>query len=345
MSIRHIHVLVVTALAIHGFAQCPFTPTVSPDNLVLCPNETSFLATQVYDAYQWYKDGSPISGATDQTLPVSQFADAGSSFTVSATLDGCTEMSASVLVDGWVFLMPYVIHGGDEPLNAGPDLQFCEGDTLTLTLSPGFTENIVWTNNGNPIPGQTAPELIVTGNGSYSASAAPQQCPNAVMGIGVDVSATFIANMRPDIVPMDNGDLCAYPAGGNTQWYLAGVPVGTGTCITPGPIGPYTVFVDYGQACQALSDPFIPTRIPVYTLPQPSLSPVPASMALHVTWPAAAGAGRPWMLADATGRTVLTGVIPGSGQSQMDVRGLAAGNYMLLAPGIPVRPARVVIAR
>ena len=59
-------------------AQCPFTPTISPSTLILCPNESGTLATQVYDAYQWYKDGSPIAGATEQTLAVEQWADAGS---------------------------------------------------------------------------------------------------------------------------------------------------------------------------------------------------------------------------------------------------------------------------
>ena len=116
MHARTTLLIIGMSAAVAATAQCPFTPTILPSDLILCPNESGTLTTQVYDAYQWNKDGSPISGATGQTLTVDQWADAGSSFTVSATLDGCTEMSAPVLVDGWVFLLPYVMHGGDEPM-------------------------------------------------------------------------------------------------------------------------------------------------------------------------------------------------------------------------------------
>ncbi|MBS1939913.1 MAG: hypothetical protein JST38_03440 [Bacteroidetes bacterium] len=345
MRAHYSFTLAMALTATGASAQCTFTPTISPANPILCPDATDTLTTQVYEVYQWYKDGSAIPGATAQTLVVEQATDAGSTFSVSATLDGCTEMSAPVLVDGWVFLLPYVIHGGGVPINQGPDLQFCEGDTLTLTLSPGYTENIVWTNNGNPIPGATAPVLTVTTDGNYSVSAAPGECPNSIMGIGVVISATFLPNWQPDIVDMDNGELCAYPSGGATQWYLIGSPIDTGTCIQQTAMGPYTVFVDYGQACQVISEPFMSDGISEPQLPKPSISPIPATTSVQVKWPAVAGRNTPWLLTDGTGRTVLTGVIPASGQSQLDVRGLAAGNYMLLAPRVPVRPARVVIAR
>ena len=45
-------------------AQCPFDPTVLPPDLILCPNEQAVLATQVYDSYQWYKDGAPVFNAS-----------------------------------------------------------------------------------------------------------------------------------------------------------------------------------------------------------------------------------------------------------------------------------------
>src|SRR5687768_10000242 len=93
--------------------QCPFDPLVTPSNLILCPNESDTLWTQVYDSYQWYKDGNPIPGATNQYYVVNQFADAGSYFSVSATDSSCTEMSPQVLVDGWAFLPPFVMHQGD----------------------------------------------------------------------------------------------------------------------------------------------------------------------------------------------------------------------------------------
>src|ERR1700749_401274 len=80
-------------------AQCNFTPTITPNNPVLCPDQTDTLWTQVYDSYQWYKGNNPIDGATNQYLIVTQQHDVGLKFKVAATQDGCTAFSASVLVD------------------------------------------------------------------------------------------------------------------------------------------------------------------------------------------------------------------------------------------------------
>src|SRR5215510_8040249 len=94
-------------LFVSANAQCPFDPTVTPNNLILCPNESDTLWTQVYDSYQWYKDGNLIPGATNQYYVVNAFTDGGSYFAVSATASSCTEMSPQVLVDGWAFLPPF----------------------------------------------------------------------------------------------------------------------------------------------------------------------------------------------------------------------------------------------
>lgn len=73
-------------------AQCPHDPVVSPDDLILCANETATLSTQSADAYQWHKDGVAVFNAMQQTLEVSS-SDAGSQFSVVATVDGCAEES------------------------------------------------------------------------------------------------------------------------------------------------------------------------------------------------------------------------------------------------------------
>lgn len=328
-------------------AQCPFTPTITPSDLVLCPDESGTLATQAYDAYQWYKDGSPITGANGQTLAVQQSADAGSTFTVSATLDGCTEMSASVLVDGWMFLLPYVVHGGDEPIGTGGngESMFCEGDTMTLTLSPGYTENIQWTNSGVAIPAPegTSPTLVITGPGSYTVSAAPSVCPNSIMGIGVEVVVTFTPPMRPDILL--NGDqICVYPAGNSTQWYLAGVPAGNTDCIDVTSAGPYTAFVDYGIYCQAVSEPYFTTGIQGHQMKAPSVSPVPAASSVSINWPTNRLSQGTWMLLDMTGRSLMSGTVPHSGTTSLDVSSLADGNYVISTGNTSWSPIRIVVA-
>jgi hypothetical protein len=62
-------------------------------------------------------------------------------------------------------------------------------------MSPNTT-NITWYDNGNPIPGETDPVLIVTEAGSYTVSGSPAECPDFVqtMGIPLDV---VVENCNP----------------------------------------------------------------------------------------------------------------------------------------------------
>jgi hypothetical protein len=320
-------------------------PTIVPSEVILCPNESATLSTQAYDAYQWYKVGSPITGATGQTLVVQQFADAGSMFTVAATQDNCTAQSAGVLVDGWMFLLPYVIHGGDEPISTGPSGEpfFCEGQTMTLTLAPGYTENITWTQNGQPIPDEHGPVLLITTTGSYSVSAAPTVCPNSVMSIGVNVEVIFIPSARPNIV-VSGAEICPEPLGNSTQWYLNGAPYSTDDCITPSGPGSYTVFVDYGVGCQMISEPWLITGITDLARRSFTAAPVPASRTVAITWPDAAAPHGTWRLTDMSGRTLLSGSFPSQSAMSLDVQDLDAGQYLLLAEDTAWNPVRIVVA-
>lgn len=323
-------------------AQCPFDPTIEPASVILCPNEQMELSTQAYDAYQWYKDGSAVPGATGQTITVDQFADGGSEFSVETTLDGCAEMSPTVLVDGWMFLLPFVIHGGDEPNEIGGNGEsyFCEGDTMTLTFGMPYTENITWYRNGQVIDGQNNTTLEIATSGSYTGSAGPGVCPNTIMHLGVDVEVVFVAPTQPTITPNDAGQLCASPTGNSYQWYLDGVPLpGTDQpCILAGVGGTYTVFVDYGNDCQIISGPHIITGIGERTTERFQLAPNPARDRLRITGHGQTIASGPWMITDIGGRMIMGGSFNGSGW--IDVGSLANGAYTLRimeADAVPLR--------
>lgn len=207
-------------------AQCSFTPTVTPNNLILCPNETDTLWTQEYDSYQWYKDGVAIPGATLRFLVINQATAAGSYFKVNATLSACTELSDSVLVDGWAYLPPFVIHGGTYTINPNDGSSLlCQGvDTMILTFS--YPANIQWFKDGVAIPGATTTELIVTQPGSYIVEGAPAVCPDDISTLGVTIDVSFItAHISPDdLILCPNAiDTLSVDSGSNFQWYKAGV--------------------------------------------------------------------------------------------------------------------------
>jgi hypothetical protein len=323
-------------------AQCPFDPTITPDDLILCPGEQGELTTQAYDAYQWYKEGVAIPNATGQTLAVDQFNDAGYTFTVEATLNGCTEMSPGVLVDGWVFLPPYVIHTGDEPLftDGNGVAHHCLGDTVLLVFS--FTTNITWTNNGMPIPGETTSVLEVTSTGNYSASGAPSTCPNMIMPLGLDIPLQFMEPTQPSIEQND-GQLCAVPAGTDHQWFLNGEAIaGNTACITPTAPGLYTVDATYAVDCSVPSEPFIITGVDdLEGHRAPRAYPSPASTEVTIELPAGMTNGK-WRLVDVSGREVMRGTIPVQSPLRMDVSALPAGNYWLRLPEQALVPLSVV---
>jgi hypothetical protein len=176
-------------------AQCPFDPTIEGDT-ILCPEGSTELKTQVYDAYQWYRrawgasQAEPIPGATGQSIVLTE-VDALNYYSVEATLNGCTETSPEVLLDAWAFLLPTLSLTGNYEFD--PNTQsflICEGDTMFLTLNPPYEASITWYNNGVPIPGETGITLPVTQSGAYTVVGAPAICPNFILSPGVVTEVT-----------------------------------------------------------------------------------------------------------------------------------------------------------
>ena len=231
---------------------CPHDPTISPDNLVLCPNSSDTLFTQIGDAYQWYKDGNLIPGATDRFLVVNSFTDSGSSFSVSTTLNSCTELSPSVLVDGWFFLpMTVSTYGLDNP-------PLCEGDTLILQVNQPYTENITWFLDGNAIAGQTNDSLVVTQSGTYYVTGFTSLCPN-YSDVSLQLDYNFGAAPVPELTyfPVSN-TLGSNVTAVQYTWAFNGttIPNATTQLINLGEAGTYSLNCLYSNGCSANSLPY-----------------------------------------------------------------------------------------
>ena len=231
---------------------CPHDPTITPDNLVLCPNTSDTLFTQIGDAYQWYKDGNLIPGATDSFLIVNSFMDSGSSFWVATTLNSCTELSPSVLVDGWLFLpLTVITYGFDNP-------PLCEGDTLILQVNQPYTENITWFIDGNAIAGQTNDSLVVTQSGTYSVTGFTSLCPN-YSDVSLPLEYNFGAAPIPELTyfPVSN-TLGSNVTAVQYTWTYNGtiIPNATTQLINLGEAGTYTLNCLYSNGCSANSLPY-----------------------------------------------------------------------------------------
>ena len=315
-------------ISLTASGQCDFDPVILPGPVVLCPQQSVELSVGEYDAYQWYQGSTPFS--QDPTIIVDN-SNSGVEYSVEVTLDGCTEMSPPVLIDGWVFLPPFVIHGGDEPIGIGPngELTFCEGDTLTLELGQPYTTNITWTNNGELIPGQNSSTLVITETGLYSASAAPEACPNSLTPLGVAVDVQFIQAQQPQIIA--NGDeLCAFPLGNSYIWYFNGAVLGAenSECITATGDGTYAVFVNYGSNCNVISEPYLITDLAEVGNTTPwVLYPNPAEGRLNIVMDARLSEGAIYSVFDVTGTEVASGWMPLNGSMRLDIATIAPGSY------------------
>lgn len=133
--------------------------TTQPSSGTYCPGSTFTLAPEVVSTtatYQWRKNGTPISGATQRTLAISsaQTADAGSYDLVATTSCGTSTSTAAVIN---VSPKPII---STQPQSAN----VAEGASLVLRVKAnGEALTYQWQLNGAPVSGATSDTLQLTG--------------------------------------------------------------------------------------------------------------------------------------------------------------------------------------
>ncbi|WP_123985276.1 Ig-like domain-containing protein [Taibaiella soli] len=147
-----------TAVTISTFT-APNTVVTHNKPLALCEGDNLILSvnTGLNYTYQWYKNGSPINGATSANYTV--VSQAGI-FTVRvSTPNGCTGLSLDQVVTVVPLVYPIIAING-----------------TTLSTS-GFTA-YQWYLNNTPIPGATNASYTVEQDGYYTVlGTAPNGCP------------------------------------------------------------------------------------------------------------------------------------------------------------------------
>ncbi|MEX1189660.1 MAG: T9SS type A sorting domain-containing protein [Bacteroidia bacterium] len=301
-------------------ANCDHTPNVSPDNLVLCPNSSDTLFTQVGDSYRWFRDGIEIQGENSDFLVVSS-VEAGSQFSVETTTAGCSETSEEVLVDGWIFLpLTVSTQGNLDPL--------CEGDALILEVLPPFTENIQWLFNGNPVQFGNELTLEITESGTYAVNASTDICP-AYFETSLNLEYVFQARPQPVITyfPVSN-TLSADVEASSYVWMLnEEVISGANTqIITPSAEGNYTVTATYSNGCSNISEAYFynPVGFEDVLGADILMYPNPAGHQLWITTSEPSSI----QIFDMSGRLVLDRYYSGTGY--IAISSLETGPYLLV---------------
>jgi hypothetical protein len=169
-----------------------------------------------------------------------------------------------------------------------------------------YTTNIVWYNNGVPIPGANGVQLVVTSPGSYTVSGSPGICPNYTSFLGVTLNVSVKHPQHP-VISQQGNLLSATPSWlTNWQWFLNGLPVPGANSSTYSPVqdGSYTVSAQ-DTFCYAISQQ--PFQYTTSGIPERYTS----------------------QFSDISGREVLW-QSPGCKNPSLDVSALAPGVYRML---------------
>ncbi len=107
-------------------------------------------------AYQWYNNGSPISGATNSTYTVTSSGD----YSVKVSAIGCEVTSGATTVT--------INPSPAATVTSTGVTSFCDGNSTTLNTTNGAGYTYQWYSGASPILGATNPSYMATVSGNYS---------------------------------------------------------------------------------------------------------------------------------------------------------------------------------
>lgn len=214
--------------------------------LSFCQGNSVLLNANIANAnYQWYLNGNPIAGATQQSI----IAQNTGVYSVDIEQQGCTGTS-NVSIN--VFTSTPVSIVSSEPSNV-----LCDGSQMTLTTNA--TGAIQWLFNNQPIAGATGNTITVSNFGNYLVQETDfNGC--------INIASLFVNIAEQPLPQITQGNFLAACENNipqlsltqnyqNIQWYLDGVaiPGATSSSFLPVLSGNYDVIVSNPNSCTGQS--------------------------------------------------------------------------------------------
>jgi hypothetical protein len=306
----------------------PATPTITPGGpTTFCAGGSVTLTSSSASGNEWYLDGNPIGGATNQQY----VATASGSYTVTVTASGCASApsSATAVTVNPAPATPTITPGGPTT--------FCTGGSVTLTSSSASGNQ--WYLNGNPIGGETNQQYVATASGNYTVVVTASGCPSAP-----SAATTVTVNPVPATPVIGTGGPTTFCAGGSVtltsssasgnQWYLDGNPIGgaTGQQYVASAGGSFTVIVTTSGCSSAASAATVVTVNPAPATPTITPGgPTTFCTGGNVTLTSSSATGNQWYL---NGNPI-------GGETNQQYVATASGNYTVVvtASGCPSAPS------
>ena len=205
----------------------PATPAITPPvTTQFCEGTSLTLTSSPGPGYQWFQDGSPIAGATNQTYA----ATAAGSYSVEAVAPGCISgMSSPVALTS-------LTRPAAPTITPGGPVTFCAGGSVTLTSSSATGNQ--WLKDGVAIGSATNATFIATISGTSTATLTDANgctsVPSAAIVVTVNPippAPTISAGGPTTLCDGYSVTLTSSQAAGN-QWYLNAVAIPGATSQT-----------------------------------------------------------------------------------------------------------------
>jgi hypothetical protein len=211
------------------YTGCPQNIVFTPTTLD-CNSPVSWTAPTVFDACGASSTANNPSGSNFPVGPPTTVT-----YTALDSSGNTAQCQFTVTVNSPVL---------NNQIVAVPGTTACEGDTVTLTATPGYSA-YTWTGNIN------SPAIQVTTSGTYWVDIADSN--NCVGRDSIDV--TFLPTPATPTIAQVNDSICATGSGGTYQWYNNGnaIPGATGSCVSASGGGVFTVTITATNGCDATS--------------------------------------------------------------------------------------------
>ena len=242
------------------------TGTITPGNATICSGSSQLLTATSGTAYQWSRNGTPISGATAATYS----ATLAGTYSVLITNNGCSA-AASNTSSITVTALPT---GTIIPANA----TICAGSSQLLTATGGTAYQ--WSRNGTPISGATSATYSATLAGTYSVLITNNGCSAAASNTSsITVTALPTGTIIPANATICSGSSQLLTATGGTsyQWSRNGTPISGATAATYSATlaGTYSVLIT-NNGCSAAASNI--SRLQLPALPTGTIIPANATI-------------------------------------------------------------------